>query len=526
MILRKPYAFFIKHFKLIHFLITLCIAYVALKLTGILSFFSEYLQSTATIIDTDVAKQLYPAMLYIVLFVALITIVLVGMVMRFKKKPIVFYLVNTIHIIYTIVVLIYSHQIVRKLELGLVEVRTLKLVQDLLIISFILVSLGIVLMSLRSLGFDIKKFEFGKDIDLQIDEQDREEFELDVNIDTASFKRKWKRNIRNFKYVYRENKNMILLTTLVIIGMICGYTYWHFSIYNKMNKQGTVLRTADFMFGVASSYATKIDYKGSVINDNSFVIVKIKVKNVSNKNAKLETGRIGLTIDKMTYYPTTDYQTKFVDLGLVYVADEISADKFQTYLLVYEVPTSMLKKKQKYLKYSDSASSQVKIKLEIEDIDEQIKTIALEKNKKIVFDNQFLKGSNLLITNSEFNDVFKVNYRFCLTNNDCKVSYEYVRPGLNTNYDKTILKIDGAYEFNTKLDIINANRLGQILANYGTITYSLNGLPKVYSLTEVKPTKATADTTAYLEVPKEIEQATNIDLILHIRNYKYVYSIK
>ena len=526
MILRKPYAFFIKHFRFIHFILALLMGYMALKLTGIISFFNEYIQSTASLIGPEVAIELYPIILYIIIIVAFVIEAIVFLVMKIKKKAILFYIINIVCLVYTFVVMIYSNQIVRTLELGLVEIRTLKLVQDLLVISFSLMSVCILITTIRALGFDIKKFEFGKDVDLQIDEKDREEFELDVSIDTDSFKRKIKRNLRYFKYVYKENKTMLLLTTLIIIGCISTYIYWNVGIYNKMNKEGTVVSTNEFLFGVTDSYVTTKDYKGNKINKYSFVIVKIKVKNKLEKKAQLQTGRIGLVLDKMTYYPTVDYQTRFYDLGNYYVADEISNDKFKNYILVYEVPTNLLKQKTKYLRYSDSTDDQVKFKLDFENIDEDTKQIVLTKEKQTNFDNRYLSGSKISIKDVLIDDVFRVNYRFCFNEKDCSTAYEYVRAPIDTNYDKSLVKVEGNYEFNPELDFTNASRLGELISNYGILEYVLNGQKNNITLKEVKPTKITPTTSTYLEVPSEVKQASKIDLIIKIRNYNYVYHVK
>ncbi len=526
MVLRKPYAFFIRHFRVIHFIVALFMGYVALKLTGILSFFNEYLQSTATIIGTEVSPQLYPILLYIILIITLITVIIIFIVMKVKKKAYLFYIINVVSLLFIITVMAFSNNIVRSLELGLVEIRTLKLIQDLLVMSFVFTSTGIFMFAIRALGFDIKKFEFGKDIDLEIDEKDREEFELDVSIDTDTIKRKIKRNYRNIKYVYRENKTIILLTFLVVIGSLCSYFYWHYSIYNKMNKEGTVVSTNDFLFGVLDSYVTTKDYKGKKINNSSFVVVKIKVKNKAEKKAQLQTGRIAFVLDKMTYYPTTNYQTKFYDLGTMYVADELSNDKFVNYILVYEVPTNLLGKKIKYLRYSDSTSNQVKFKLSLKNIDEELKSTTLVKNKQLAFDNMYLKDSKIVIKNVDINDIFKVNYRFCLNNGSCQTAYEYLRAPLNTNYDKVLVKVEGNYEFNNELDVRNASRLGSLFANYGTINYTVKGVNKTIDLNEVRPTKITPTTSAYLEAPKELKGADKIDLILNVRNNKYTYHVK
>ena len=43
MILRKPYAFLIKHFKFIHIILTFLLSYVFYKSVNLLTFFNEYI---------------------------------------------------------------------------------------------------------------------------------------------------------------------------------------------------------------------------------------------------------------------------------------------------------------------------------------------------------------------------------------------------------------------------------------------------------------------------------------------------
>ena len=49
MILRRPYAFLIKHFRLIHLILFILFAYITLKANNILSFFKEYINVNGNI---------------------------------------------------------------------------------------------------------------------------------------------------------------------------------------------------------------------------------------------------------------------------------------------------------------------------------------------------------------------------------------------------------------------------------------------------------------------------------------------
>ena len=59
MILRKPYAFIIKYFKVIHFLLTLLIAYLIYRTNLVLSFVSNYISSNTSVIGQNLTENLF-----------------------------------------------------------------------------------------------------------------------------------------------------------------------------------------------------------------------------------------------------------------------------------------------------------------------------------------------------------------------------------------------------------------------------------------------------------------------------------
>ncbi|MEI3499664.1 MAG: hypothetical protein V8Q71_04180, partial [Bacilli bacterium] len=77
--------------------------------------------------------------------------------MKFKKKPIRFYKINIIVYIVLILIYIFAHSTIKSLEIGLVDIRTLKMVQDFLVIAMILQVPSTISLVIRALGFDIKK---------------------------------------------------------------------------------------------------------------------------------------------------------------------------------------------------------------------------------------------------------------------------------------------------------------------------------------------------------------------------------
>ena len=50
MILRRPYAFLIKHFRLIHLILFVLFGYITYKANNMLSFFKEYISNNGNIV--------------------------------------------------------------------------------------------------------------------------------------------------------------------------------------------------------------------------------------------------------------------------------------------------------------------------------------------------------------------------------------------------------------------------------------------------------------------------------------------
>lgn len=526
MILRKPFAFLIKHFRLIHFIMLIFMAYVMYSCNAILSFFSEYLNSTMVLIDHEVVLTLYPIMLFVsIIFILLINIVIL-VLMLFKKKPIKFYIFNILITIFTFVVLIISKNTLNNLELNLVEVRILKLIQDIVSISVILQSIPNVVVAIRATGFNIKKFDFAKDLEeLDIETKDNEEFEVNLELETDKYQRKFRRFIRYIKYIYIENRYLFTILLSVLFAGICFGIYLNQSIYNKIYSENETLTTSNFYFNVGETYLTKTDYKGNVIDPNySFLIVKANIRSFSSIGSVFSIGRIALNINDNNIYHTTDYKTEFSDLG-IYYNDELIYNSFSTHLLVYKIPNSYVDDKM-MIKYFDNNHKTIRIKISPKKIDEDVNETTHVFNEKTSFNNSILKKSNLTIENSELNKEFNVSYNYCVNTNECLLSTEIIKPILNTNYDKALIKIKGLLEIDNSLSIVKPSKLFEFIEKYGTITYKIGEQQyNISSLTQVIPNKINNSNTIYLEVPSNIMDANEIKLKIRIRNNVYVYNL-
>ena len=72
MILRKPYAFLVKHFKLIHILLTLVIAFLVYRTNIILNFLNEYIASNQTSPIDNLTNTMFNIWMFIFPFIVIV----------------------------------------------------------------------------------------------------------------------------------------------------------------------------------------------------------------------------------------------------------------------------------------------------------------------------------------------------------------------------------------------------------------------------------------------------------------------
>lgn len=526
MILRKPFAFFIKHFRFIHLILAICAIYLITKTNQVLSFYLEYMDIMSISPSTSVSTDLFNSLLWISAIVIILGSILIALLMKLKKKPIRFYIINIIVYIVLILIYIFAHSIVKSLEIGLVSIRTLKMVQDFLVIAMIIQVPSAISLVIRALGFDIKKFDFERDLEeLEITSEDNEEIEVNLEFDFDKFKRNVRKQIRHFKYVYFENKtiiNVIFIIVLVIIGVI---VYLNIGVYNRAYYENQRFNVTNYQISVNDSYKVGTDYNGNTIEDKaSFVVVSLKLRSNYLDKTKFETARIALEINKHLFYPQKDYKTEFSDLGTLYTNQNITKDD-NNYIVVFEIPENYQNKKMK-LKYFDYNDKEVTVNIKPNDFKDS-KLYNYNLGDTIKLNDSILGNTTLKLDSFEVNDYFKSNYKLCIDSN-CVDSYEYLVPTYTGNEDKALIKVTGNITWDETKKINGIDNLYKFIEIYGKVSYVLNGEEKVVNinLKQVKPNKVNDDDTYYIEVNKEVKDASKIYLSFVIRDKEYKYAVK
>ena len=485
-------------------------------------FFSEYANNPMGAIGQDLTGALLNKLIYIVGFVIIIFSLIMLFILSLKKKSLKLYIFTFIVNTFILFLIYKVTGILQTSEIQIVDTRTIYAYRDILLIAIILELVTSILTLVRSIGFDIKSFQFGQDLEkMHIDVTDNEEFELNIDVDSSKIKRNIERRKRYFKYFIFEHKFIILLISALFIGIVSYFIYSKADIYHNATRENKIIHIDNFDIGTKTSYTTNKDYQGSVITDNSLVIIPIEIKTGASKQ-KLNTARFALTIDNHSYYHISNYQDQLIDFGTVY-KDQIIPNEFTTYLLVFEVPTEYANKTM-YLQYGTVNNQNVKFVIKPQNIDTIDKTFTSNLGDTLIFKTDLIESGTLIINNYEFSDKFKVDYKFCVTNNECYNSYEYIVPDYKNNYDTTILKING--NINIIKSNMNVSDFADFVIKFGTLVYTKDGMTKKSTnFKQVKPAKTKLNDVYYLEVYDEVKDADDIAIEFKIRDTLYSYKI-
>lgn len=532
MILRKPYAFFIKHFKLIHLILAVFVFYAIYRTKLLLDFFNEYSLATINVTGQDLVTPLLPTFFQIIPILIIIFATIVLVVMAYKKKPYLFYIITIIIYIYVLIITQVSKGTLNTLYTTLVDVRTIRLIRDLITLAFATQLFSLVIILVRATGFDVKKFDFKSDLkELEINEEDREEVEVQINFDPNKKLRSLRKKIRYLKYSYKENR--LFFNSIFIVAIVSIVLVIVLSIFSgdKIIDQNVYFYGNNFTVSLTDSYLVNTDYKRQVIDeDYYYLLLKLQIKNNTSRTFGLDISTTKVLIDNYVYTPTTKNKSSFFDFGTVYQNENIGQE-FETKVLVYEIPKELIDEdiifsfvdKNTLDKNGNFAST--KVRVEYQDLTGITSRETANLNEELSFENSILNDYKINITSFDIASSYKLEYNFCISN-ECYPSYEYVKPSITSNYDKVLLRITGSLTKQTNID--NIYDLYDFIEYFGNLYYVVDGQRKVQNVQfkEVTSKKANQPNTYYIEVLKEVENASSISLVFTIRNRNYEYVLK
>lgn len=503
MVFKKPYAFLMKNFKIIHLILAIFSIYLIMRVNTILNFFELFIKGNVNkVYAVDYISNFYIFIVILSIIICLIVLIL----MKYKKKP---------HLLYVIFIAVYLAIgfIIGYANVGLntiydsiLSMKDLLLYRDILKILLVIQYISFCFVFVRALGFDIKKFDFDSEIHgFKIDEADEEEVEVVIN-DTNKYGRKIRRRLRELRYYYFENKVYINSVLIIILLIVLSGIVIDKEVINNVFSENEIFSTENFTFSVENSYISNIGYDNKKVTnkDSSFIIVQLNVKN-NNVPKKLNVGNILLCIGDKSYSSKTTYGKKFTDLGIVYNGNEIK--KQSNYIFIFNVENEYIDDEMYFIYGSDR-----RVRLNPINLDVVTEKVSYKIGEALDFSNSFYGGGNFTIESYEFGDKFNYNYSYDVMGQVFESSI------IISSVNKAILHLRTNSSYSSDLsDFL-------LLSRYATLKYKIGDLEYSSSFTNKAP--SSYNDGVYLAVDKNMLNAEKIWFDIVLRNKRYIYNIK
>ena len=324
MILKKPYGFFIKHFKLINFILLAPILYISLSLSKISSFYTGYVNANYYTSEFGLPGRYVTLWLLITLVLIILINIFIYSLMKNKNKPKEFYTFSIVYFMIAFVLSLLFYNNLTAVEVGTSAASTSKFFKDISVFTPIPGYIILVGTLFKTIGFNIKTLKFDKTIDLQATEEDEEEIEIGGNREGGNYKRIAIHSIRELKYYIIENKFIMVCIAILFLMVILSNVYINFEVYNKRYSINENFALNNLILAIEDSYITNTDQGGNYLGKNKYYLaVKIRIENNSSYPVTVEKNNFRLIIGNKDYYPIYDKSSRFLDIGRKYTGDTI-----------------------------------------------------------------------------------------------------------------------------------------------------------------------------------------------------------
>ena len=528
MVFKKPYAFIIKHFRIIHLLLLIPMLYLLIKSGNIVEFFRDYVANDYHFIsDTISISNLSASYVNIFMYLAILIIVGVYAVISFllqnKEKPTKYYNISIIYYMFLFIMLTVCVSILQTIEDAALSNTFARIIRDIVIVIRYSEYIFIIFNLVRGVGFNLKKFNFESDVaDLDISEEDSEEFEFLVGKDAYKTKRNIRRFFRELIYYYKENK-FIFTIIFIIIGIVIGnMIYSNFNVYEKVYKEGESVAFGDINFKVNNSYLTTLDLNGKTINnDKIYLVLQITISNRFGVDKKFNYDNLQVLVDKKKTSPNLMIGNSFLDLGNPYNGSFIKANSEIPYILIYELDKSSRERDYEIESYSGynpagvgALSRSVKINPTV--INSNVTTTNVNAGTIVNLGKSHVGNSTLTLNNYEFCNRFEY---------EINGATRAVYIDLIKDRNLTLMVMDYKLDLDKNSDyMMSPKDINAFFEDFMKIRYVLDNKTYYSDVSLANPAGYTDK--ILFKIDKKIMDAETIEAIVTARNISYVFKLK
>ncbi len=531
MVLRKPYAFLIKYFKLIHLGLLFLVSFILYKTYDLSLFYKEYIGdnfSTNEVMFADKYFNGYLILGFVILIGLLITIFLL---MQFKKKSVWYYVSGVLFYGIVFIVFFFISGNLMQLERSSVESATVLIYRDVVNIIYYPQFIFVFLTFLKGIGFDIKTFSFNPEFDdFELDEEDNEEVEVSIKLDNYKVNRQIRRTGRELKYYVLENKFVFSIILIGVLLFIAVSIFMNFQVYNKTYNERSTLTYDSFNLEFKDSFITQYDYKGDLIsNGNYYLAVIVNAKNISLENAKIDSDAFKIEIDGANVVPRLDLSGKFADIAIPYYGVSLLPDVSNDYVFVYElgntyksnytisilddydVVDNEIVTKYKHIKINPSA-------LNVSDSSGEY-----ELGEKVVLNENVLLDTYIQVDDYVFRDKHNYVYEFCYLE-ECSESKGIVIANSNLMINSTLMILDVDFLIDDDSYYYINDHEDNFFDDYVMIQYVHDDEVIVDRVINVTPD--VLDDKLILQVSNKAVESSNVELLVKVRGVTHTIVLK
>lgn len=525
MIIRKPYAFLVKRFRLIHAILFGLLFYIIVKTFNIFSFFNNY--ATNKYFDSVSIDNLSIFTFLGCVFIVLVS-VLIYYLLSVKNKPKKLYMFLCGYYIIVFIFFLVILILMNELEYRIFDNEIVRIIRDVCILVIVPQVIFNVVIFGRALGFNLKEFDFKKDLEeIVLEESDSEEVEVVLGNDGYKYKRQFRKALRYLKYFALENKFLVIIISSILSLVLSLTLIVNLKVYNKHYDENQEFVANSVWYTVSESYITNKDVYGNIINkDKYYLLVRVNLKNKLNRTIKVDRNTFRLKVGSDRIAPKFSMSDLFVDMGETFKEIILTSGMEKNVVLVFEIDKEDYKSEYLIRVKNVDEINLGDLKSEFADISTRPESLMDEElvgNYSIPgvveFKDSFINGVSLDFVSYEINSSFKEIYENCYEGICSDYTY-IVKPSGRSN---AVMRIKGNLENKSDYDYIKYPK--DLFQYFATIRYRYEG--KIRELrTNIINSNYMINEYTYIEVPERIVEANKIEILINIRGIKYNLILK
>ena len=535
MILKKPYGLLIKHFKLIHFVLTLLTIFLLVRTKTVLNFFVDYVINDYSVtIFENMSATYVNGLIYLIIFLIFGILIALFVLLRYKKKPNNLYLATMGYYMFLFVMLLVASALIKDLEInGLWETAAARQFRDFAQIIYWPQLIFIFLLAGRSLGFNVKKFNFKDDLrELELSEADSELIEINLGFDLSKVKRVGRRSLRELIYYLKENKFVFYCFVSVVSLVLVYFLFTNIERVHYRYRQGSSFTYNNFKINIEDSIITNLNYDGTLLRDDKYyLVVKFNILNNGRDDVALDYNNFKIYMGNRYYYPVLDEGSSFIDYAKPYMGEKLFVGENKTYLMTYVFDKKYVNRNFKITIYKGASVKKknftpktITVKLNPVKIDGESIASNSKLGDETSFGGSYLNNTRLTINDFQVGPKYTYKYQSC-SRVDCKEYDGVVTADYALINKKTLLVLDYIFEKDEKSLYYDSYKdVSSFITHFIKVRYEKDGESHIVNTKNVTPINLSGKMV--LELSSEIEDADKLDLYIRVRNKSFVINLK